>query len=406
MGLSEEDRSHLLVLRQRAEEMLEGKQVAVNDMSAEDIQYLLHELQVHQAELEIQNAELREIQMELELSRDQYADLYNFAPAGYCTIDRKDHILEGNLTLANLLGIEKRALIHQTLSHFVARMDQDKYFLYCRRAFENRKRQSSEIRLVKKTGELIYAHLESMLADGDNTKVMMMLIDITDRRDLEHRLIEQREKERQKIARDLHDGPVQMLSAINFTLRGILIDYPGVELTKAIEAIQASVREQIQILRNYSVELRSPLLANIGLDKAIRSNLESFGYQHPDILIRLALHPVGNLLSEEGTLALFRIFQEALQNISKHVLSTVTVLTVRLDQDEHHVRLEIQDNGEGFDLPENWFAFVRDGHLGLVGMRERAEVVGGHLEVQSHRGEGTLIKVLVPFDHATRKKPA
>lgn len=403
MGLLENDRDHLLLLRQRAEKMLQGKQVAVDDLSVEDIEYLVHELQVHQAELEIQNTELREIQMQLEQSRDQYAELYNFAPAGYCTIDRKDNIQEANYTLANLLEVEQRALIHQTLSHFIARIDQDQYYLFRRQAFKNRLHQSCEIRLVKPSGQLIYVRLETMVTNGDATQLKVMFIDITERRNLERRIIEQREKERQQIARDLHDGPVQMLSAINFTLRGILIDHPDAALAQSIESIQASLREQIQTLRNYSVELRSPLLAHIGLDKAIRSNLEGFGVQHPDIFVRLALHPVGGALSDESSLSLFRICQEAIRNISRHALKTATVITVRLEKDEHHVRLEIQDNGDGFDLPDDWFTFVRNGHLGLIGMRERAEAVGGRFEVQSHPGEGTLIRVFVPFDHSSGK---
>lgn len=397
MGMPEEEQDHLLLLRQRAEEALQGKPVEVSGLSTEDVQFLLHELQVHQAELAMQNEELRQTQEALEISHDRYADLYNFAPAGYCTINRKDNILEANQSLSILIGIAKRPLTNQTFSHFVARIDRDKYYLYRRRAFENHQHQSTEIRLVKQSGKLIYVRLESILTK-DEDRLMIMVIDITEQRDLQHQIIEQREKERQKIARDLHDGPVQVLSAINFSLRGILIDHPDEELAKSLEAIQAELREQIQVLRNYSVELRSPLLAHIGLEMAIRSSLERFSENHPDLIVRLALHPVGPLLSEEASLALFRICQEALQNISKHAKSTATTVKIRLDKVDSQILMEIMDNGSGFDVPGEWLEFAKDGHLGIIGMRERAEAVGGQLEIQSSQEKGTLIRVLVPIN--------
>jgi signal transduction histidine kinase len=70
---------------------------------------------------------------------------------------------------------------------------------------------------------------------------------------------------------------------------------------------------------------------------------------------------------------------------------------VEMEKDEHHVQLAIRDNGQGFELPDDWFELVRNGHLGLLGMRERAEAVGGTMEVISQPGRGTLIQVNVPL---------
>ncbi len=104
------------------------------------------------------------------------------------------------------------------------------------------------------------------------------------------------------------------------------------------------------------------------------------------------------MLPETISLALFRIYQEALTNIIRHTRSKDVEVTVHMEKDEHLVRLEIQDNGPGFALPENWIDLVREGHLGLMGMRERAEAVGGQLEVQSKKGKGTTVVVTVPLD--------
>jgi two-component system, cell cycle sensor histidine kinase and response regulator CckA len=121
MGMPQDDRSKLL--RQRAEEALRGTLVNLEGLPPEDIQTLLHELQVHQVELSLQNEELRRVQLELEASRDQYSDLYNYAPAGYCTLSHKDRILEANKTLADLIGISQEKLINTKLSEFVCRHD-------------------------------------------------------------------------------------------------------------------------------------------------------------------------------------------------------------------------------------------------------------------------------------------
>jgi PAS domain S-box-containing protein len=387
----------------------------VSDLPREDFQYLLHELQVHQAELSIQNEELRRVQLELETARDLYADLYHLAPVGYCTLSRKDTILEANQTMAVLLGVNRDELLHQPLSQFVDRADQDQYYLHRQRAFEEHQRQISKINMVKQSGEKILIRLESLIAAEDENRLRVMLSDITEQeriekeaqeaaslRELRKRVNEQREQERQQMARDLHDGPVQGLVAITFALRGMLMDHPYTELAPQLEAIQSDLQEQISELRTYAMELRPPMLARFGLEKTIRSYAEIFQEKHPVIRIQLGLQHTGTLLDETVSLALFRIYQEALNNIRKHVQRPAILVCVRLQKDEKQVRLEIQDNGGGFTLPEEWIDLVREGHLGLVGMRERAEAVGGQFEIYPQPGEGTRLVVRVPLEQARK----
>ena len=411
MSIPEAERDHANLLRRRAEDALRGKPVEVSDLPPEDFQYLLHELQVHQAELSIQNEELRQVQLELEAARDRYADLYHSAPAGYCTLSRKGTILEANQTLAVLLGVKREELLHQPLSQFVDRGDQDQYYLHRQRAFEAHQRQVSKIYMVKQGGGKILIRLESVIAAEDENRLRVMLSDITDQqriekeaqeaaalRELHMRMNDQREQERQQVARDLHDGPMQGLIALTYALHEIQLDYPNPTLAPHLEFIQTELKEQIAALRSYAMEIRPPMLSTSGLEQTIRTHAEIFQNKHPGISIQLEMHQTGALLDKTVSLALFRIYQEALNNIRRHVQRPDALASVRLEKDEKQVRLEIQDNGGGFTLPAEWIDLVREGHLGLVGMRERAEAVGGLLEIHPQSGDGTRLVVSVPLE--------
>jgi PAS domain S-box-containing protein len=410
MSTPEDERCHANLLRQRAEEALRGSPVDLDGLAAADIQYLLHELQVHQAELSIQNEELRRVQLELETTRDMYSDLYNLAPTGYCTLSRKDTILDANKTLAVMLGVKQEDLTHQTLSHFVDSDDQDAYYLHRQRTFDHAHRQISEIHMRKLDGEKIFVRLESMIAHEDINRVRVILSDVTEQerieknaqkaallQELQYRLTDQREQERQKIARDLHDGPIQGLIAITYAVHGLIEDHPDPELTNQLEAIQCDIKDQIDVLRTSAMELRPPMLSKFGLEHTIRSHAAVFQKKYPGISIQVELNQTGSLMPETTGMALFRIYQESLNNIIRHAQNTDTQIHVLLNKDEHQMRLEIQDNGGGFDLPQNWVDLVREGHLGLVGMRERAEAEGGQLEILSTKGEGTSVIVTVPL---------
>jgi signal transduction histidine kinase len=103
----------------------------------------------------------------------------------------------------------------------------------------------------------------------------------------------------------------------------------------------------------------------------------------------------GGLLPEDIRLALFRIYQEGMNNIAKH--SPGSQVHILFHKDEKDAHLEISDNGPGFEVPEDWLTLARTGHLGLVGMSERAEAVGGRLKVDSAPGQGTRVQVIVPL---------
>jgi PAS domain S-box-containing protein len=211
--------------------------------------------------------------------------------------------------------------------------------------------------------------------------------------ELHHRLLAQREQERQKIARDLHDGPVQELMGIHYALEEMLHRVNDAAVRDGLLAIRDTLQSQVAELRTYAGELRPPTLTKFGLGKAIRSHLDTFQEKHSELRVSFEQNQVGELIPEEMRLGLYRIYQESLTNIVKH--AQATQITVRLVKSPTEVVLEIRDNGVGFAVPEDWIELARAGHLGLVGIQERAEAIGGQVEIQSRVGEGTSIQVTV-----------
>lgn len=148
----------------------------------EEIQRMLHELQVHQIELELQNEELRRIQAELEDSRARYFDLYDLAPVGYCTLAATGLIREANLTAASLLDRTRPTLVGRPFSQFILKEDQDAFFLAFKKLFGTGSLQTGELRMAKQDGTSFWAHLRMLLVPdsaGEPT-CRVVLSDITD----------------------------------------------------------------------------------------------------------------------------------------------------------------------------------------------------------------------------------
>ena len=171
-------------LRRRAEQMeLQLRQVAGDEQipSGSDVAELVHELNVHQIELEIQNEEMREAQLALAEMRDRYVDLYEFAPVGYLTLDPSGGILSANLTAASLLNSERNALIGRPLSAWVHAGSQDALHLHRIATLANSQVQTVDLRL-KSDGPELYVRIESLATGGDGKDIGFnsTLTDITE----------------------------------------------------------------------------------------------------------------------------------------------------------------------------------------------------------------------------------
>jgi len=175
-------------LRKRAEalagERAGGMPENLEGLSPEAARRALHELQVHQIELEMQNEELRRTQEELEVSRARYFDLYDLAPVGYFTLSEQGLILEANLTAAKLLGVPRAALVKQPLSRFILPEDQDIHYRRRKQLLETGAPQSWELRLLRKDAAPFWARVEATTAqDADGASLWRAVVsDITESR--------------------------------------------------------------------------------------------------------------------------------------------------------------------------------------------------------------------------------
>ena len=156
----------------------------LESLSPEEIRRTLHELRVHQIELEMQNEELRRAQVELDVARARYFDLYDLAPVGYCTVSEEGRILEANLTAALLLGVARGTLVKRPISRFIVREDQDRYYLHHKHLFSADGPKACELRMAKEDGTAFWARMEATVSkDADGATVSRVVIsDITERK--------------------------------------------------------------------------------------------------------------------------------------------------------------------------------------------------------------------------------
>ena len=182
------------IAREKAESMPEDLEA----LSPKGMRQALHELRVHQIELEMQNEELRRAQAKLDAARARYFDLYDLAPVGYCTLSEQRLILDANLTAAALLGVARGALVKQPISRFILKEDQDIYYRHCKQLVETHlasswqtgEPQACELRMVKSDGTAFWAHLAATAAqDADGEPVRRVVLNnITERKRAEEAL--------------------------------------------------------------------------------------------------------------------------------------------------------------------------------------------------------------------------
>jgi PAS domain S-box-containing protein len=222
-------------------------------------------------------------------------------------------------------------------------------------------------------------------------------LDLADARGL---LGASRELERLRLARELHDGPVQDLLAISYQLAGNGRPLAGDQDTDgtnlAPEYLRNEVLAVVRQLRGMIGELRPPGLQELGLETALEGYLASLQRQDGQVLPAMSLDVDGvpTHLPESIGLALFRIVQETTRNAVRH--AGARALSIVLHREGGEVVLEVEDDGCGFVMPARLSDFARAGHFGLVGLAEQVNQANGAFTIESSRGAGTRVVVRLP----------
>ena len=313
-------------LRLLAEALLRESAAAEPDetdlLSPEATRQLLHELRVHQFELEMQNEELRGAQLDLEASRARYVELYDLAPVGYCSVGASGLIEHANLAAAALLGIARAALARQRFSRFVFRDDQDAYYLQCKQLLECGQPQSFELRLLRSDGSLFWASLAcSVVQNEGEAALRIVLTDISRRKSAEVDL------ERYQ----------QQLEALVATRTA--------ELVQAKNAAEAANLAKSAFLANMSHEMRTPLNHIQGLAALIqREAIEPRQKERLEKLTQSGLH-LTRLI--ERILEFTRIDSEAMifsvEPLDLPAIVMAAAAEIRDEADRKQIALKIEE---------------------------------------------------------------
>jgi PAS domain S-box-containing protein len=207
-------------LRRRAEAFLRTAPDELARMPITDVQTLVHELQVHQIELAIQNEELRRAQVELAESRDRYTDLYEFAPIGYLSLDSSGRIREANLRASTLLAVERRLLIGKRFTSFVLPRCQDDWYRHFAAVRAAPVKQTCELALRERAGESVWCRLATIASPAQRSprtawECRLVMIDVSERKRMEEELRSLNESLEQRVAQRTAD-----LRAMNESLAG------------------------------------------------------------------------------------------------------------------------------------------------------------------------------------------
>ncbi|OQW32800.1 MAG: hypothetical protein A4E19_05440 [Nitrospira sp. SG-bin1] len=408
----------LAELRRQAEQRLSRViEQSVPNLKPESVSALLHELQVHQIELEMQNHELRLAQGELEESRDRYRELYESIPLGYVTLDRDGRIHDMNPSGTALLKWDPRAHAISTFNVFLSDKDLDRFVLFCRRIVSRQEADTGEFEMKRPDGRPFVAALQAAPVQKGTGKGELLRVafkDITRRKEAEetlrrqhidleanqaelqaltHKLFTAQEEERKRIARELHDDHCQRVTTLILEAKLLTktCEQRLPDLVPRLSAMSEKLSALLKDFRTLSHDLLPRNLGDVSLVGPIRDLIKEFSGK-AGFTIEFAERDVPVNISPGAMTTIFRLLQECLCNVVKHAHPTHVAVTLA-GTGQGGVELVVADDGIGFDTTRAW-----EGQkgMGIVGMRERIRLVGGTVKIISRPGHGTTVLCSVP----------
>ena len=359
---------------------------------------LVHDLQVHQVELEMQNEELRRTQLELAAARDRFVDLFDFAPVGYFTLDSDGGVVEANLTGAHLLGEERKALLGCRFARFVTSPDASRWLGHLLQALHSDAAQRLDLTLRRRNGDVFHGQLDCLRASasGAAPRLRVSLTDVTQRnlaetdRRIADSVVEASEAERRRVARELHEELGQRLSALKMDLASLRTAAAPSGQDGRIVSMLETLDEAVASVRRIATDLRPPMLDDLGLNAAIDWLVRDTA-RRTSLEIALHLDDTDPPLGERTSIAVYRMVQETLEEIGR--LQEGSDVRIAMRRHAGELVLTIEISGAGWPDP----AGSDERHDATTGVRDRARVLGGRLELADAREGGRRITVRLPL---------
>jgi PAS domain S-box-containing protein len=368
---------------------------------------LIHELQVHQIELEMQNEELKRSQAELEESRGRYRDLYDFAPVGYLTLDVYGMIFEANLTAAAQLGISRGDAIGRHLHSFMDRESADALHLFLRKPARPGEKTVLECRLVRAQGppaEFTLTAAGEYSHSGKPKRYRVILADVSKLKQMERQARETGERlrslasqlnlaeehGRMAIAQTLHDAISQTLAAARMKLSTAL--NTSVPPEKTVDEVLALLAAVLDESRSLMEEISPAVLHELGLGPSADWLADKMSRMHG---ISINTDKTGDFsdLGQDEKIMIYQMMRELLTNVVRHSGARNALLS--LWRHAGAVGMSVWDDGRGFNAQKAGSA-AGEG-FGLFNISERMKACGGGMQIESAPGQGTTVTIRLPL---------
>jgi signal transduction histidine kinase len=359
-------------------------------------------------------ARLQELHRSLSASEERLRLLFDAAADGIVELDGARVIRRANGAFCSMLKVDPNEVVGVPWSLLAAGLEGGSSLVELPETGRaTLARRGQDLHLESRTsalpgsGELMIVRDVTSARVADQT-IRSLLQFLQDRDEDRTRLLRRTnaaiEAERNRIARDLHDGPVQGVSAASLSLEAVLMMLRNEQVEKAtdtLEKIRGELSEENESLRRLMSDMRPPVLDERGLVPALQEILARFG-RETGVETRFHSRALVDVPPDLETLA-YRIVQEALTNATKH--AKPSEVSVSVEAVAGQLRIEIEDDGAGFDA-NRARDFLHAGRVGLASMRERTELANGSFMVRSAPGQGTSIVATLPLDVATPRTDA
>ncbi len=352
----------------------------------------------------VENAAREKAQQALRASESRYRSVFRSATDGLLVLDAADKIVEANPAASAMHGYRPDDFIGRSLRGFIAVNNQPLYDEFKRQLKEFGSARFNSVSLRSDGSALDVEVRGSTFTFGDEPRVLAIITDVSEinralqrHTMLARKVLVAQEEERARLSRDLHDELGQILTALHLELNWINKKEPGRQEQghqSAVEMVEKAADE----LRRICKGLRPPLLDDLGLEPAVQLLVEEFEARSKiKVNLKIQLEEHEDSIPRELSLATYRVLQESLNNITRHADATGTTIT--LESSDQDLQLSIYDNGRGFDASDEGTATGS----GITGMKERAYLVNGNIDIRSEVFQGTRLNFRAPLKTSVRR---